>query len=62
MRQKFRIEAINEKRNYFVEETKQNEFISKKHKTIFKILNYTEQLLDLTSRVAGFVSISAFTS
>ena len=33
------------RRNYFTEEIKQNELISKKHKKVCKILDYTEHLL-----------------
>ena len=58
----FRLKEIHEKRNYFIVEIKQNELISKKHKKIHKILNYTEHLLFLASIVTGHVSISAFAS
>ena len=50
------------KKNYFIEETKQNELISKKHKKTCKVLNYTDHLLILNSTVTGCVSISAFAS
>ena len=36
---------IDEIRNYFIKEVKQNEFISKKHKKVCKNLNYSEHLL-----------------
>ena len=58
--QELRLKEIEEKRNYFMEEIKQNELISKKHKKVYKIISYTEHLLVLTSTVSGFVSISAF--
>ena len=35
--QKFRLKEIDEKRNYFIEEIKQNELISKKYKKVQKI-------------------------
>ena len=60
--QEFRLKEIDEKRNNFVEEIKQNELISRNHKKICKILNYTEHLLILASTVTGCVSISAFAS
>ena len=45
------------KKNYFIEEIKLNEFIIKKNKKICKILNYTEHLLILASKVTAYVSI-----
>ena len=45
-----------------IEEVKQNELISKKHKKVGKILNYTEHLLILASTATGSVPISAFAS
>ena len=35
--QEFRLKNIDEKRNYFIEELKQNELMSKKHKKVCKI-------------------------
>ena len=49
-------------KNYFIEEIKQNELIRKKHKKVYKILDYTEHLLILASKVIGCVSISALAS
>ena len=43
--QEFRLRDIDETRNYFLEEIKQNELIGKKHKTFCKILNYSEHFL-----------------
>ena len=60
--QKFRLKNINETRNYLVEEINQNELKSKKHKKIYRVLNYTEHLLILISAVTGSISISAFVS
>ena len=60
--QKFRLKNINETRNYLVEEINQNELKSKKHKKIYRVLNYTEHLLILISTVTGCTSISAFVS
>ena len=42
--QEFRLENIDEPRNYyFLEEIKQNELMSKKYKKICTTLNYIEQ-------------------
>ena len=38
-------------RNYFIEESNQNELMSKKHKNICGVLNYIEHLLVLFSTV-----------
>ena len=38
-------EFIDETRNYFIEEIKQNELMSKKHKNVCRVLNYIEHLL-----------------
>ena len=45
-----------------VEEIKQDELISKRHKKVCKILNYTKHLLILGSSVTRCVSISTFAS
>ena len=55
------MKEIDKIRNYFIEEIKQNELISKKHKNC-KILNYTKHLLVLAFRATGCASISAFAS
>ena len=44
MSQEFRFKNIDEKIN-FIEEIKQNELTSKKHKKVFKILNYIEHFI-----------------
>ena len=60
--QKFRPKEIDKTTNYFVEEIKQNELISKKYKMFFKILNYTEHLLILASTATGCISIFSLVS
>ena len=60
--QEFRPKNIDETRNYFLEETEQNELISKKHKNVCKTLNYIEHFLILASTITGFISISVFAS
>ena len=57
--QEFRSKEIDKTTNYFIEDIKQNELISKKHKKVCKILKYTEHLLILASTVTRCVSISA---
>ena len=49
-------------KNYFFEEIKQNELMSKKHKKVCATLNYIEHLLILVSTINGCISISAFAS
>ena len=46
-------ENIDETKNYFIEEIKQNKLMSKKHKKVCNILNYIEHLLilDFTVRL-----------
>ena len=61
MSQEFRLKNIDETRNYLLEEINQNRLISKKHKKVHRILNYTEYLLTI-STITGCVSISAFAS
>ena len=58
--QKFRLKNIDETRNYFIEEIKQNELISKKHKKVGITLNHFEHFIILASAITGRVSISAF--
>ena len=54
------MKEIDETRNHFMEEIKQNELISKKHKKFCKILSYTEHLLILASTVTACISGFAF--
>ena len=58
--QQFSLKNINERRNFFIEETNQNEFMSKKHKKVCRVLSYIEHLLILVSTVTGCASISPF--
>ena len=59
---KYRTKEIDKIRYYFIEEIKQNELISKKHKNVYRILNHTEHLLVLASVVTGCVLISVLAS
>ena len=60
IRQEFRLKYIDETRNYFIKVINQNEIMSKKHKKVYRVLNYIEHLLILLSTVTGCVSISVF--
>ena len=60
--QEFQLKEIEKIRNYFIQEIKQNELISKKHKKVCKILNYTQHLLILACIVTGCISISSLAS
>ena len=60
--QEFRLKKIDLKKIFFIEEIKQNELISNKHKEVWKILNYNEHSLTLTSTATGCASISTFAS
>ena len=60
--QEFRLRNIGETRNYLIEEIKQNELMSKKHKKVCTTLHYIEHFLIWASTTTGFISISAFAS
>ena len=60
--QEFGLKSIDETRNYFLEEIKRNELMSKKHKKVCTTLNYIEHFLILASTITGCISISAFAS
>ena len=62
MSQELRLKNMDEIRNYFLEEIKQNELISRKHKKVCTTLNYTEHIPILAFTITGCISISAFTS
>ena len=59
--QEFRLEKIDEINN-LIEEINRNELISKKHKTICRVLDYIDHSLFVISTITGCVSISAFAS
>ena len=59
--QEFRLEKIDEINN-LIEEINRNELISKKHKTICRVLDYIDHSLIVISTITGCVSISAFAS
>ena len=57
-----RLQKLEKTRNYLLREIDHNELISKKHKNIYRVLNYTDHLLILTWAITGCVFISAFAS
>ena len=59
---KHRLKNIDETKNYFIEEMKQNELMSKKHKKVCTTLNYIKHFLILASTITGCVSISGVSS
>ena len=58
--QEFRLKYIDETRNYFLEEIKQNELMSRKHKKVGTTQNYIEHFSILACTITGSVSVSAF--
>ena len=59
MSQESRLKDIDETRNYFLEEIKQNELMSRKHKKVCATLNYIEHF-SVYNSVYKCISISAF--
>ena len=59
--QEFRFKNT-ETKNYFLEEIKQSELMSRKHKYLCSTLSYIEHFLILASTIIGCISISAFAS
>ena len=57
--QESRLENIDETRNYFLEEVKQNELMSRNQKKVCTNLNYIEHF-NLGSTITDCVSISSF--
>ena len=60
--QEFRLEKLDEIRNYLIKEINLNELMSKKHKKVCRVLNYIDQLFIVISTITGCLSISAFAS
>ena len=54
-----RLKNKDETRNYFLEEIKQNELMSRKHKKVCATLNYIEDFLVLVFAITGCISTSA---
>ena len=62
MSQEFRLKNIDETRNYSLEEIKQHELMSRKHKKVCKTLSYIEHFLILASTITRSISMSDITS
>ena len=62
MSQEFILKIIDEARNDFLEEIKQNELMSRKYRKVCTTLNYIECFLILASTITGCISISVFAS
>ena len=62
MSQKIMLKNVDESRNYFLEEIKQNELMCRKRKKGCTTLNYIEHFLILVSAITDCISISAFAS
>ena len=58
--QEFRLKSIDETRSYFLQEIKQIELTSRKHKKVCTTLNYIEHFLILASTITGCITISVF--
>ena len=62
MSQGFRLQKIDETRNYYLEEIKQIELMNRKYEKVCTTLNYIENVLILASAITGCISVSAFAS
>ena len=51
IRQEFRFKNMDEKKNYFLKETQQNELMNRKHKKVCTTLTYSKHFFILTSPV-----------
>ena len=58
--QEFRLKNIDETKNYFLEEIKQNDLVNKKHKKVCTTLTYIEHFLVFASTISECISMSAF--
>ena len=56
------MKEIGEIRNYLIEEINGNELMRKKHKKVFRVLNYIDHSLIVTSTITECFSISTFAS
>ena len=59
--QELKLKNIDKTINYLIEEIKQNELMSRKHKKVCTTLNCIEHFLILASTITGCISISSFT-
>ena len=59
---KFRLEKIDEIRNYLIEEINRNELMSKKHKKVCRVFSFIHHSFNVISIITGCVSLSSFAS
>ena len=59
MNQESRLEEI---RNYLIKDTNQNELAIKKHKKVYRVLDYINRLLIVISTITRYVYISDLSS
>ena len=62
MNQKFRLKKVEEIKNYLIQEINRNELMSKRHKKVYRNLNYVDYLLFMISIITWCTSISRFAS
>ena len=62
IRQEFKLKNIDETKNGFIEEIKQNKLISKMRNKVCTNIKYIKHFLILDSTISGRISISAFSS
>ena len=60
--QEFRLQKIEEIRQYLLRLIKQNKLMSKKHKKVCRVLNYIDHFLIVISTTTRCVSFYAFAS
>ena len=60
--QEFRLEKIDQIRNYLIAKINQNQLMCKKHKKACGILNYIDHSHIVISTITGCISISALAS
>ena len=60
--QQFRLNKINEIKNYFLAEIRERELISKNISKYIASLDYFDKLLNVLSILSGSISIASFTS
>ena len=62
MSQEFGLKNMNETRNYFLGEIKQNQLMNRKHQKVCTTLSYIKHILILAFTITGYISVSAFAS
>ena len=60
--QEFRLQKLDEIKNYLLKQINQNELMSKKHKKVCRVLNYIDHLLIVISTITDCVSMCCHVS